>query len=79
MEEEKKIENLEEENAQENPETPEEHIPTDAELGLVQAKEGELNEGYSFPWSALIIFGVLILFFVICVIVVFANGGPIVD
>ena len=72
MEEEKK-ENLEQEQNQE------EHIPTDAELGIVEAKEGESTEGYSFPWASLIIFGVLVLFFVICVIVVFANGGPIVD
>ena len=71
MEEEKK-ENIEQEQLVE-----EERIPTDAELGIVEAKEGELNEGYSFPWAAIIIFGVLVLFFVICVIVVFANGGPI--
>lgn len=72
MEEEKK-EILEEEQAP----AEEEHIPTDAELGVVEAQEGETTEGYSFPWAALIIFGVLVLFFVICVIVVFANGGPV--
>ena len=55
----------------------EERVPTDAELGIVEAKDGESNEGYSFPWAAIIIFGVLVIFFVICVIVVFANGGPI--
>lgn len=71
MEEEKK-ENLEQEQPVE-----EERVPTDAEIGIVEAKEGESNEGYSFPWAAIIIFGVLVLFFVICVIVVFATGGPI--
>ena len=76
MEEEKK-EILEEE--QESEQAPEEHIPTDAELGVVEAQEGESTEGYKFPWVALIVFGVLVLFFVICVIVVFANGGPIVN
>ena len=67
------------ENFEEEPANSEEHIPSDAELGIVEAKEGESTEGYSFPWAAVIIFGVLVLFFVICVIVVFANGGPIVQ
>lgn len=74
MEEEKK-ENLE----QDQEVVEEEHIPTDAELGVVEAEEGEPTEGYKFPWTALIIFGVLVIFFIVCVIVVFANGGPVVN
>lgn len=76
MEEQKQEELLEN---KETEEKTEEKGLTDAQLGLVEAKEGELNEGFSFPWFAVIVFGVLVLFFVICVIVVFANGGPIVD
>lgn len=79
MEEQKEKEIIEESNQLSEAENNEEHILTDAELGIVEAKEGELNEGFSFPWAAVIIFGVLVLFFVICVIVVFANGGPIVS
>ena len=65
------------ENVEQEEPAPKEHIPTDAELGIVEAKEGETNEGFQFPWFAFIVFGVLVLFFVVCVIVVFANGGPI--
>lgn len=44
---------------------------------VVEAKEGETNEGYSFPWPALIVFGVLVLIIVACIIVICQTGGPI--
>lgn len=44
---------------------------------VVEAQEGESNEGYSFPWPALIVFGVLVVIIVACIIVICETGGPI--
>jgi len=36
----------------------------------------EEKEGYSFPWLGLIISGVLVVLIIVCVIIIFAFGGP---
>ena len=46
-------------------------------LNIVEAQEGESNEGFSIPWGFIIVIGVLILLFVACVIVIKKTGGPI--
>lgn len=46
-------------------------------LNIVEANEGESNEGYHFPWGFMIIAGVIILAIVACIIVIMLTGGPI--
>lgn len=47
----------------------------------LQVDESGLSEEdkshFEIPWSALIVFGVLVLVIIACVIVIYASGGPI--
>lgn len=49
---------------------------------LEEADENDPKKGkggYSFPWSALLIFGILAIFISICIIFICVFGGPIVE
>lgn len=56
------------------------------EEGLTPTKDLQVDESgleeedkphFELPLSALIVFGVLIVIIIVCVIVIYANGGPI--
>lgn len=55
----------------------EKEVKEQASINIVEAKEGESNEGYHFHWGFMIIAGVLILAIAACIIVILATGGPI--
>lgn len=39
-------------------------------------EEVEEKEGYHFPWSILVIVGIFLVLMIVCIIVIYANGGP---
>lgn len=52
--------------------TPTNELQVD-ESGLAE----EDKSHFEIPWTALIVFGVLILVIIACVIVIYASGGPV--
>ena len=42
-----------------------------------QIEEVEEREGYHFPWTILIIVGIFLALMIVCIIVIYANGGPV--
>lgn len=40
---------------------------------IEEAQENEKNEGYSFPWTAVLIIGGIVILMIICIIIILLN------
>lgn len=44
-------------------------------IKLEEADEGENNEGYSFPKTAIIIISGIVILMIVCIIIILVNRG----